>query len=559
MNNPGAPQGAAGGQQPDVTARFVKVQHVRGLTNVAEVTKAKWMSMIGNFATIIQTAAPDSQPYKDALNGWKSLTQAAVASSKQATNNQQNSRPQGGAQGGVPPQGQQQAQTQAQGQAPQMNQASQVQRPAAWPAAIEKHLRETTLYPPPGISMGTPTYETWQAGQKDKYGMMLYTHQMHQSTGTKISNSLKVLRDKGENLPPQLIAEAKRSSEAFSLAKQKLEQFRSEQAKNKANLSNNMQQQGQQQQQNQQQGQQQDTNRSAPPSSTTPQQPFNLKLPGNPNQSPSIQNQQTGMNPSVEAARNAAANVNRNSMSPTQQHTPQMGQAPTSFAATQQQQHQGNNTMGQHQQHPMSATQPHRPSLSAQQPMNAMPHQQNGVGGSNNGPPQPLSHTQAMQNAQRSYSERPTPQNMPPSSLGQTHGGYSNQGQGQQTPNREHSNAASTAPKIAKTLPPHLYTTPAAVNFPSPRPTLSGPNNGVGGMMGQPAIVKPPAFQLEGDQASGVLSKKKLDELVRQVTGGGEAMNRETLTPEVEEVGPSHNSPFVFNHTNQSGHAHVSR
>lgn len=77
--------------------------------------------------------------------------------------------------------------------------------------------------------------------------------------------------------------------------------------------------------------------------------------------------------------------------------------------------------------------------------------------------------------------------------------------------------------------------------------------------MGQPAIAKPPAFQLEGDQASGVLSKKKLDELVRQVTGGGEAMNRETLTPEVEEVGPSHNSPFVFNHTNQSGHAHVGR
>jgi transcription initiation factor TFIID subunit 12 len=55
-------------------------------------------------------------------------------------------------------------------------------------------------------------------------------------------------------------------------------------------------------------------------------------------------------------------------------------------------------------------------------------------------------------------------------------------------------------------------------------------------MMGQPAIAKPPAFQLEGGEGSGVLSKKKLDELVRQVTGGGEAMNRETLTPEVEEV-----------------------
>jgi transcription initiation factor TFIID subunit 12 len=32
------------------------------------------------------------------------------------------------------------------------------------------------------------------------------------------------------------------------------------------------------------------------------------------------------------------------------------------------------------------------------------------------------------------------------------------------------------------------------------------------------------------------LNKKKLDELVRQVTGGGEGMGGETLTPEVEEV-----------------------
>lgn len=53
--------------------------------------------------------------------------------------------------------------------------------------------------------------------------------------------------------------------------------------------------------------------------------------------------------------------------------------------------------------------------------------------------------------------------------------------------------------------------------------------------MGQPALSKP-MFSLEGSEQGGVLSKKKLDELVRQVTGGGEGMGGELLTPEVEEA-----------------------
>lgn len=60
---------------------------------------------------------------------------------------------------------------------------------------------------------------------------------------------------------------------------------------------------------------------------------------------------------------------------------------------------------------------------------------------------------------------------------------------------------------------------------------MSGPTNGAPGPMGQPVIPRPPPFQLEGE-GDRVLSKRKLDELVRQVTGGGE----EALTSEVEEV-----------------------
>lgn len=77
-------------------------------------------------------------------------------------------------------------------------------------------------------------------------------------------------------------------------------------------------------------------------------------------------------------------------------------------------------------------------------------------------------------------------------------------------------------------IPPKLSTPVAQpVQMAPARPTIgAGPQ----GMLGQPGLQKAPGFTLEGDDGR-VLSKKKLDDLVRQVTGGGEG-----LTPEVEEV-----------------------
>ena len=63
------------------------------------------------------------------------------------------------------------------------------------------------------------------------------------------------------------------------------------------------------------------------------------------------------------------------------------------------------------------------------------------------------------------------------------------------------------------------------------------------GPMGQPAIQRHPGYVLEGE-GERVLSKKKLEELVRQVTGGtgGEGEEGESLTAEVEEVSPAHDT-----------------
>lgn len=67
---------------------------------------------------------------------------------------------------------------------------------------------------------------------------------------------------------------------------------------------------------------------------------------------------------------------------------------------------------------------------------------------------------------------------------------------------------------------------PTPVSGGPPRPTMMN-----GGSSVQPIVAKQPTFTLEGDAKSHVLNKKKLDELVRQVTGSTTA-----LTPHAEEV-----------------------
>lgn len=82
---------------------------------------------------------------------------------------------------------------------------------------------------------------------------------------------------------------------------------------------------------------------------------------------------------------------------------------------------------------------------------------------------------------------------------------------------------------------------PKNLNVPAPepvtmgpaRPTLtSGASHGSTGPMAQPAVQRHPGYVLEGE-GQRVLSKRMLDTLVRQVTGGGD---NNGLTPDAEEV-----------------------
>jgi transcription initiation factor TFIID subunit 12 len=182
------------------------------------------------------------------------------------------------------------------------------------------------------------------------------------------------------------------------------------------------------------------------------------------------------------------------------------------------------------------ATAPHIQQMQNRQPgaqnspQSAIPQSATSVG-----PPKPLTHSDAVAHAARTYS--------------------SSQAAGQGSVMASHSHPPSLprdAPNIKtnlmpipKVLPPRATESPHPMQMPPSRPTYSGGPSGSGsGLMQQPVMQKAPGFNVEGD-AERVLNKRKLDELIRQVTGGGEGLdNSEGLTPEVEDVSDAF-TPFI--------------
>ena len=221
---------------------------------------------------------------------------------------------------------------------------------------------------------------------------------------------------------------------------------------------------------------------------------------------PASQDQQQAVNPAISAAQQQM----RASMTPPINGQPQ--QMPSHLnqtlpAFTQQQQPQPFN-LQRPQPNPTQAAQ-----LKFPTPPSGM------VPGSITGQsPVPLTHQGAIAAAGRTYSQQ-TPGGIPQAPS--TSGSFSGRPDLDKTTNKYPTS-------FNKGWTPQ---TPQPVSMGAARPTLTGPQSGPMGMMGQPAIQKQPPFLLQG-QGDRVLDKKKLDELVRQVTGG----SGEGLQPEVEEV-----------------------
>jgi transcription initiation factor TFIID subunit 12 len=135
----------------------------------------------------------------------------------------------------------------------------------------------------------------------------------------------------------------------------------------------------------------------------------------------------------------------------------------------------------------------------------------------------------AQQYAQQQQGQQGVPpQHMNPQQA-QFHGQQSHAGQ----------QAIQSKLQIPKVLPEKATQVPTPVQnmggIQPGRPSYTGGTGIAGGVMGQPALPKIPAYQLEGE-GTQVLNKKKLDELVRQVSGGtAEGQEGDLLTPDVEE------------------------
>ncbi|PYH88894.1 hypothetical protein BO71DRAFT_337878 [Aspergillus ellipticus CBS 707.79] len=266
------------------------------------------------------------------------------------------------------------------------------------------------------------------------------------------------------------------------------------------------------------------------------------------------------INSAVSAARSQAGQtaMSPSTSQPGQTPTPQVPGAAPAVAAVPQQQQQPQPQQPQ-QQAPPQQQQPQQPQQPVpQQPTPAPVQTQQGPPGAQvtftqvpnvdgstptptaaptmvQGPPRPLSQQAAMAQAAQNYSNNNNNINNNNNSMNQQQnmsqaGANSHAHPQGYIANRSADNSARN---INMAIPKNLNVpTPEPVNMPPARPTLSGgPSHGAVGVMNQPAIQKHPGYVLEGE-GQRVLSKKMLDILVRQVTGGGEG---EGLTPDAEE------------------------
>lgn len=535
----------------------IRVNQIQGLPHLTDQQKAAYTRGVASLYEAFQKHDKDSQEYKTAanklleftkkmgkeMNEWKARQDPASQQSQQPPAQQQTQpeRPQSQGQQSQPPQ---QPQQPAQAQpASQPGSQPGPQQPPQLPQQIIQHITNFPFQLPLSITPGTPEAEAKLKEAKHTYASLLHKQEQLATNLRRLSAMAQERQNQGQEIPANWATQKNNLEQQFAGVKRTVAEFRKSQETLKQ--QNQQQQQSQHQQtptqqkpqaqppQQQQQPAQQAPQQPQPPSQQpngqqvktepnsaappTPVQP-QIQMGGQPNHPPQQpqqgaqggNNQQMANNPAVEAARQQL-NQSRPPMSPATSGPQQSGQPAFSGQMTPQ--------SGQMpQQQPMNAQ---RPPLNPQQAsqMNQMqhsPHPQS-AGGHPNGPV-PLTHGQAMSAAARTYSDsRSTPQ-LPAS---QSYQNMGNRGE-------QMANPKMPIPKTLNAPPPHPVTMGPA------RPTLGGPSNGAPGMMGQPVIAGHPQYHLEGDE-NRVLSKKKLDELVRQVTGAGEA-NGEALSPEVEEA-----------------------
>ncbi|KAL2816943.1 transcription initiation factor TFIID subunit A-domain-containing protein [Aspergillus granulosus] len=506
-------QGAGPQQMVPQHSNLIRTDQVQKLPHLNDQLKVQHTQLVRNFWETLNSCDPQSTEYQQAHSRLSQLSQSLMKGMRMYQQNRQ-----------LQHQQMQAASAAAQGQPVQRSQSVNPQNFAQLLPQIQQKVNSLQLFLPPNIS--SEQAQTWLPEAKLRYGIALQKQEigrvrlgeLRQQIAQRQSNGSLSSEEMQEFKNRQLQADKlfREGSEFLSKFKEQQDLFKAQQ-----------QRAGTQQHS----GQPVPPQGAARPPTTAPTAPAgSTTTPASVHTGQAPAPAAHTINSAVSAARNQAAQA---AMSPTVSHS---GQAPATqgapvapTVASSAPQQQTPQTQAQAQQggpgfNQAPAQDGSTPTSSTAQPTNVQGQ-----------PPRPLSQQAAMAQAAQSYSNNSNTNGTNTANAGQqpsmnqaaanTHAhppGYI-----------QNRSAENSARNINMVIPKNLNVPPPkAVPMAPDRPTLSsGPSHGAMGMMGQPAIQKHPGYVLEGE-GQRVLSKKMLDILVRQVTGGGEG---EGLTPDAEE------------------------
>ena len=505
--------GQQGNSLPAITS-LIRPEQIPKLPHFPEHQKEKYIEGIRKLWETIDTTSPGSEPYQTA---YKKLIEVTVNIRNKITKTRQDAialqAANGGQQNGARPtsSGQQAPLPDARLPAQHMQGGNQSQPQGPFSEKVIQKVRELDIQAPPHVinTDGLERAKQWVKDTQNKYAQQLKTLEEAMNKLGEIKQILAQRQSSDrplneqelrglQNQQVQVEQIQKQSREQISKFVTSQKALKERQAQGKpANSENTAFDQSR-----------------APNTQAIKQEP-NHGMGGLPQVTQEPLGQPHTVSSALDAARNQPNPGPPSAMSPQnngQLSRPPMSQPPISRS------HQMPNPIAHP---PLNINTNSRPPEQQQSSPHVAPSHSPAMP-SNTQEPVPLSHQAAMEQA-RSYSH---PNITQPS----VHG-HPAQERNQRDPQNNH--AKMPIPKDLNLQP----TQPVSMG-PS-RPTLT--NGPVAmGPMGQPAIQRHPGYVLEGE-GERVLSKKKLEELVRQVTGGtgGEGEEGEGLTAEVEEVRPT--------------------
>ncbi|KFX93292.1 hypothetical protein V490_04924 [Pseudogymnoascus sp. VKM F-3557] len=517
-----------------------KPEHMRALPDKFSMEeKKKWENGLAMLYRQIEANGPDTQAHRDAAKKIRDFS-LTLHNKMQASAN----RPQPNANQQRPPSQAPSQQSQADGSAAPSQPQAPAQATPARPPVSENMRNHVNSFPYVAPStLGPAEGAQWIQEIKGKYLKALLAMENTAGGLKRLEAQVAVRTQGGKPLTPEEQKELQIKKEAFqknhSDAKRFVDGFRRQQSEAAAAQAQAGGAAGSQAQQQ------------------TSQPPQGIAVPPRPtmNTQQPAQSQAMAQTEAVQAAMQAARNqqVNGgrpNAPTPTQQNEQQNQSQPPNPANAgsmpPNQNAQGGANIksegaaagGLPHVNTALATAPHIQQMQNRQPAQNSPQSAAPPSATSVGPPKPLTHSDAVAHAARTYSSS--------QASGQAQGSVMASHSHPPSMPRDAPNIKTNLMPIPKVLPPRATESPHPMQMPPTRPTYSGGPSGSGsGLMQQPVMQKAPGFNVEGD-AERVLNKRKLDELIRQVTGGGEGLdNSEGLTPEVEDCVLSVADEFV--------------